>query len=286
MSRQPLIVRSGWKVKPRSSAGAQNRPGLACQQAQGDRYMHVLLVITAGVLLLGVFLAGLMTGRTPELFGRKLETPQVRLLALLVLLQPITLLVFTAITLAVPGLAGTSNPGFHGISQVFYEYVSAYANNGSGFEGLGDATLWWNLSCSLVLLLGRFPLLIIPLVVAAQLAAKRQAPESAGSLQIETPTFALTLVSVIVILTVLHHASSTRSTHAPRPALLDGAGLRRALVEAVRKLSPMHLVRSPVMAVVMAGTIVAAIVTLTGNAPLGGGRAVTASLLVTVRPPR
>ncbi|HDS0950792.1 TPA: potassium-transporting ATPase subunit KdpA [Stenotrophomonas maltophilia] len=154
-------------------------------------------------LLLGVFLAGLMTGRTPELFGRKLETPQVRLLALLVLLQPITLLVFTAITLAVPGLSGTSNPGFHGISQVFYEYVSAYANNGSGFEGLGDATLWWNLSCSLVLLLGRFPLLIIPLVVAAQLAAKRQAPESAGSLQIETPTFALTLVSVIVILTVL-----------------------------------------------------------------------------------
>ena len=154
-------------------------------------------------LLLGVFLAGLMTGRTPELFGRKLETPQVRLLALLVLLQPITLLVFTAITLAVPGLAGTSNPGFHGISQVFYEYVSAYANNGSGFEGLGDATVWWNLSCSLVLLLGRFPLLIIPLVVAAQLAAKRQAPESAGSLQIETPTFALTLVSVIVILTVL-----------------------------------------------------------------------------------
>ena len=86
---------------------------------------------------------------------------------------------------------------------MFYEYVSAYANNGSGFEGLGDATLWWNLSCSLVLLLGRFPLLIIPLVVAAQLAAKRRAPESAGSLQIETPTFALTLVSVIVILTVL-----------------------------------------------------------------------------------
>ncbi|OMP38079.1 hypothetical protein BMR86_20030, partial [Stenotrophomonas sp. KAs 5-3] len=78
------------------------------------------------------------------------------------------------------------------------------------------------------------------------------------------------------------HASSTRSSLAPRPALLDGAGLRRALVEAVRKLSPMHLVRSPVMAVVMAGTIVAAIVTLTGNAPLGFGLVVTAILLVTV----
>ncbi|MBG8562875.1 potassium-transporting ATPase subunit KdpA [Pseudomonas qingdaonensis] len=154
-------------------------------------------------LLLGVFLAGLMTGRTPELLGRKLETPQVRLLALLVLLQPITLLAFTAITLAIPSITGTSNPAFHGVSQVFYEYVSAFANNGSGFEGLGDATPWWNLSCTLVLLLGRYPVLVIPLIVCAQLAAKRRAPESAGTLQIETPTFALTLIALIVILTVL-----------------------------------------------------------------------------------
>ncbi|MDX3935259.1 potassium-transporting ATPase subunit KdpA [Stenotrophomonas sp.] len=154
-------------------------------------------------LLLGVFLAGLMTGRTPELFGRKLETPQVRLLALLVLLQPITILGFTALTLAIPSITGTSNPGFHGISQVFYEYTSAFANNGSGFEGLGDATVWWNVSCTLVLLLGRYPVLVIPLIVAAQLAAKRRAPESAGTLQIETPTFALTLIALIVILTVL-----------------------------------------------------------------------------------
>ncbi|WP_411849622.1 potassium-transporting ATPase subunit KdpA [Stenotrophomonas sp. LGBM10] len=154
-------------------------------------------------LLLGVFLAGLMTGRTPELLGRKLETPQIRLLALLVLLQPITILAFTAVTLAIPAITGTSNPGFHGVSQVFYEYVSAFANNGSGFEGLGDATVWWNLSCTLVLLLGRYPVLVIPLIVAAQLAAKRQAPESAGTLQIETPTFALTLIALIAILTVL-----------------------------------------------------------------------------------
>ncbi len=154
-------------------------------------------------LLLGVFLAGLMTGRTPELLGRKLETPQIRLLALLVLLQPITILGFTALTLAMPSLTGTSNPGFHGVSQVFYEYVSAYANNGSGFEGLGDATVWWNLSCTLVLLLGRYPVLVIPLIIAAQLAAKRRAPESAGTLQIETPTFALTLIALIAILTVL-----------------------------------------------------------------------------------
>jgi len=154
-------------------------------------------------LLLSVFLAGLMTGRTPELFGRKIEAGEVRLLALLVLLQPLVLLGFTAVTLALPQFTGNSNPGFHGISQVFYEYTSAFANNGSGFEGLGDATYWWNLTCALVLALGRYPALIVPLIVAARMAGKRHAPESAGSLKIETPTFALTLIAVVLVLTVL-----------------------------------------------------------------------------------
>jgi K+-transporting ATPase ATPase A chain len=154
-------------------------------------------------LLLSVFLAGLMTGRTPELFGRKIEAHEVKLLAVLVLLQPLALLGFTAITLAVPSITGNSNPGFHGISQVFYEYTSAFANNGSGFEGLGDATTWWNLSATLMLLLGRYPALIIPLAIAASLARKRVAPDGVGTLQIETPTFALTLIAVVVILTLL-----------------------------------------------------------------------------------
>ncbi|MBN9575936.1 potassium-transporting ATPase subunit KdpA [Alicycliphilus denitrificans] len=154
-------------------------------------------------LLLSVFLAGLMTGRTPELFGRKIEGPEVRLLAVLVLLQPLVVLGFTAAALAVPGLAGNSNPGFHGISQVFYEYVSAFANNGSGFEGLGDATVWWNVSCAIVLAAGRFPALVIPLAIAAMLAAKRRAPEGAGTLQVETPTFVLVLIGIVTILTLL-----------------------------------------------------------------------------------
>lgn len=154
-------------------------------------------------LLLGVFLAGLMTGRTPELFGRKIEGPEVRLLAAVVLLQPLVILGLTAIALAVPGLAATSNPGFHGISQVFYEYVSAFANNGSGFEGLGDNTLWWNLSASLALAAGRYPALLIPLAIAAMLAAKRRAPEGSGTLQIETPTFAITLIGIVIVLTLL-----------------------------------------------------------------------------------
>lgn len=154
-------------------------------------------------LLLSVFLAGLMTGRTPELFGRKIEAPEVKLLAVLVLLQPLVLLSLMAITLAVPSITANSNPGFHGISQVFYEFASAFANNGSGFEGLGDATYWWNLSCTAVLLLGRYPALIVPLVIAAMLAKKRVTPESAGTLHVETPTFALTLIAVVVILTLL-----------------------------------------------------------------------------------
>lgn len=154
-------------------------------------------------LLLSVFLAGLMTGRTPELFGRKIEASEVKLLAVLVLLQPLVVLGFTAITLALPSLTGNSNPAFHGISQVLYEYTSAFANNGSGFEGLGDATYWWNLSCAVVLALGRYPALILPLVIAASLGRKRLAPESAGTLHVETPTFALTLIAVIVILTLL-----------------------------------------------------------------------------------
>ena len=154
-------------------------------------------------LLLAVFLAGLMTGRTPELFGRKIEGPEVKLLAVIVLLQPIVLLGLTAIALAVPGITGNSNPGFHAISQVFYEYTSAFANHGSGFEGLGDATPWWNLSCVLALALGRFPGLVLPLAIAAMMAAKRRAPEGSGSLQIETPTFALTLIGIVIILTLL-----------------------------------------------------------------------------------
>jgi len=154
-------------------------------------------------VLVAVFLSGLMTGRTPEIFGRKLEIGEVRLLSLLVLLQPVLLLAATAVALSIPAITGNSNPGFHGVSQVFYEYASAYANNGSGFEGLGDATKWWNLSCVVLLLVGRYACLIIPLAIAGRLAAKRVAPSGGGTLPIETLTFAITLIAVIILLTLL-----------------------------------------------------------------------------------
>ena len=154
-------------------------------------------------VLLAVFLSGLMIGRTPELFGRKLEVPEIRLLSLVVMLQPLLVLGLTAYALATPAITGNSNPGFHGISQVFYEYTSAFANNGSGFEGLGDATVWWNLSCVLALLAGRYACLLIPLAIAGSLAVKRVAPTTRASLNVEGPVFAATLIAVIVLMTLL-----------------------------------------------------------------------------------
>ncbi|MCG8284579.1 potassium-transporting ATPase subunit KdpA [Acinetobacter seifertii] len=154
-------------------------------------------------LLLAVFIAGLMTGRTPELFGRKIEAAEIKLLAIIILIQPLIILAFTALSVSIQGLSGITNPGPHGITQVFYEYVSAFANNGSGFAGLKNTTVWWNVTCSIALLLGRFPALILPLMIATRLAAKRKAPETTGSLQVETPTFALTLITIVVLLTLL-----------------------------------------------------------------------------------
>jgi K+-transporting ATPase ATPase A chain len=154
-------------------------------------------------LWITAFVCGLMTGRTPEVFGRKLETKEIRLLSALMVLQPVVLLGLTAITLGIPAITANSNPGFHGLSQVFYEFTSAYANNGSGFEGLGDNTKWWNLSCFVVLALGRYPAMLIPLAVAGSLAAKRVAPESNGTLRVETPTFGFAMLAVIVLFALL-----------------------------------------------------------------------------------
>ncbi len=155
-------------------------------------------------LVITVFIAGLMVGRTPELFGRKLEAKEIKLAAIALLLQPLLILVPTAITLANPSLASNSNPGFHGVSQVFYEYTSAFANNGSGFEGLGDNTVWWNITTSINLILARFIPMIAPLAIAGYLASKRVAPESAGTLRVSTPIFAATTFSVIILLTLLN----------------------------------------------------------------------------------
>lgn len=152
---------------------------------------------------IAVFLSGLMIGRTPEIFGRKLETREITLLGILLVLPTLCVLGLTAITVAIPSITGNSNPGFHGISQVFYEYTSAFANNGSGFEGLGDNTPWWNISCVIALLLGRYLPLFLPLAIAGMMSSKRVSPDSNASLKLESPTFCFTLIAVILIINFL-----------------------------------------------------------------------------------
>lgn len=152
---------------------------------------------------LAVFLSGLMIGRTPEIFGRKIETKEVTLLASLIVLPTLVILALTAIALYEPTLTGNTNPGFHGVSQVFYEYTSAFANNGSGFEGLQDSSLWWNLSCVFVLLLGRYLPLVIPLAIAGSMAKKRESPQSTSAIKLDSTVFCVTLIVVILLINVL-----------------------------------------------------------------------------------
>ncbi|OLV18923.1 potassium-transporting ATPase subunit KdpA [Deinococcus marmoris] len=157
-------------------------------------------------VVLTVFIAGLMVGRTPELFGRKIEVREIKLASLIILLQPLLVLGFTAAAVSLPGVTANSNPGFHGLSQVLYEYNSAYANNGSGFEGLGDNTPWWNVTCAIVLILARFLPILGPLAIAGLLAGKKAAPETSGTLRVDTPIFAGMLLSVMLLLQLLNFA--------------------------------------------------------------------------------
>ena len=154
-------------------------------------------------MLLAAFLGSLMIGRSPEFLGRPIETKEIKLISVTLLIQPLLSLGMTAAAFALPGVAHNSNPGFHGVSQVLYEYASAFANNGSGFEGLGDATTWWNLSCTVNLILGRFIPILAPLAIAAHLASKRTAPRGRGSLDVQTPTFGVLALCVIVMFALL-----------------------------------------------------------------------------------
>lgn len=154
-------------------------------------------------ILLAAFLGSLMIGRSPEFLGRAMETKEIKLVSIALLIGPLLILGFTGATLALPDLAHNSNPGFHGVAQVLYEYTSAFANNGSGLEGLGDNTVWWNVTCAAVLILARFIPILALLAVAARLAGKRAAPAGRGSLDVETLTFGVLVVGVIVMFALL-----------------------------------------------------------------------------------
>ena len=159
--------------------------------------MLVFVIIT-------VFLAGLMVGRTPEYLGKKIEAFDVKMAMLSILIFPMTILCFTAVaTVTAAGTEGISNPGPHGFTQILYAYTSAAANNGSGFAGISANTHWYNGTLGVAMMLGRFFAVIPVLALAGNLARKKSVPESVGTFPVTTPLFALLLTATVVIVGAL-----------------------------------------------------------------------------------
>jgi len=160
-------------------------------------------------IIIAVFISGLMVGRTPEFLGKKIEAKEMKIAAIIALLHPFLILVGTALSSYIYAHDPTTyaswlnNPGNHGFSEMLYEYTSSSANNGSGFEGLGDNTQWWNISCGIVMLLARFLPIIGPIAIAGILAKKKYVPESAGTLKTDTGTFGIMVFAVIFIIAAL-----------------------------------------------------------------------------------
>ena len=154
--------------------------------------------------ILAVFICGLMVGRTPEYLGKKIEGREMKLTAICIIIHPLLILLFSAIAVGTTaGLAGITNPGFHGLSQVLYEFASSSANNGSGFEGLADNTYFWNITAGIVMFLGRYLPIVIQMAIAGSLMKKRYVNESAGTLRTNNFAFAVILVFVVYILAAL-----------------------------------------------------------------------------------
>jgi potassium-transporting ATPase potassium-binding subunit len=155
-------------------------------------------------VVLAVFIAGLMVGRTPEYLGKKIESYDVKMAMLAVLILTCTILIFSAIAVVKPyGTAGITNPGPHGLSQILYAYVSSTGNNGSAFAGINANTMWYNTTTATAQLLGRFFMIIPVLAIAGNLAKKKTVPESAGTFPVTGGLFAGLLVSTILIVGAL-----------------------------------------------------------------------------------
>lgn len=155
-------------------------------------------------VVLTVFICGLMVGRTPEYLARKIEGREMKLAALCIIIHPLLILGFSALAVAVPdGLAGITNPGPHGLTQVLYEFSSSAANNGSGFEGLADNSLFWNVTTGLAMFFGRYLSIVLALAIAGSLLAKQTVSESVGTLRTDSLTFTISLFMVTVIIAAL-----------------------------------------------------------------------------------
>jgi K+-transporting ATPase ATPase A chain len=156
-------------------------------------------------IILSVFIAGLMVGRTPEYMGKKVQAHEVQMAMLVVLVFPLTILVFTAISVVSPSFGTSSilNPGPHGLSEILYAFVSGAGNNGSAFGGLSANTHWYNVAIGFAMLVGRFFMIIPMLAIAGSLGRKKRVPPSPGTFPVTTPLFSALLVGVIVIVGAL-----------------------------------------------------------------------------------
>jgi K+-transporting ATPase ATPase A chain len=154
--------------------------------------------------ILSVFIAGLMVGRTPEYLGKRIETREVKLAMLYVLVFPLVILGFAAWSSVVPyGVASIANPGPHGLSEILYAFTSAAGNNGSAFAGISANTPWYNVALGLTMLVGRFLMIVPALAIAGILAGKKSVPPGPGTLPTNGPLFSALLVGVIVIVGAL-----------------------------------------------------------------------------------
>lgn len=155
-------------------------------------------------VILAVFICGLMVGRTPEYLNKKIEGKEMKLVAIIILIHPLLILGFSGLAVSVQdGLAGITNPGFHGLTQVLYEYASSAANNGSGFEGLADNSVFWNVTTGLAMFFGRYIALIAQLAIAGSLLKKKTVNESVGTLRTDNVTFMIILVFIVYIFAAL-----------------------------------------------------------------------------------
>jgi K+-transporting ATPase ATPase A chain len=155
-------------------------------------------------IIVAVFLAGLMVGRTPEYLSKKVEAREVKLAMIMMLIHPLLILAGAGLFAATEwGAKTVANPGAHGFSEILYEFTSAAANNGSGFEGLSDNNPAWNIATGMVLLLGRFPALVLPLALAASLGSKKRVPSTTGTLRTDTLTFAGMLLGTVLLVGAL-----------------------------------------------------------------------------------
>lgn len=154
--------------------------------------------------ILAVFICGLMIGRTPEYLGKKIEGREMKLTALCIIIHPLLILAFSALAVSTnAGLDGISNPGFHGLSQILYEYASSSANNGSGFEGLIDNSYFWNITTGLAMFFGRYISMVLQLAIAGSLMKKAFVNDSMGTLHTDGVSFPIILVFVVYIFAAL-----------------------------------------------------------------------------------